>query len=379
MIHAYLRRLHCDEETDEVGADEPYVLATTVNLAATASATGRPVPVPAVEVVRYGPFDDVDEDETHGAPSPAQSFWGPTGTPWGPTGTPATLENPDHAIFVVALMENDNGDPEALRGFVKGIVGGSVLGSLGFDRADKVASLIRDVDSALGTPTGAPNFDDKVGAPQELRFSHEDLRLAELGATVAKDLVFAGDGGRYILTFEARNPAPNGFALFGAIREKWEAVGGPRSPPGLPVSPETPTFDAVGRVQSFERGIVSWHPETGAHIVWGLIGGRWLEMGREAFGYPITDEEATADGRGRFNHFQALQFDGKPIASIHWHPDTGAHATFGAIRAKWAEMGWEESRLGYPVAGEEDRDGGRSQRFQGGALFWTAQGGVVVQ
>lgn len=102
-------------------------------------------------------------------------------------------------------------------------------------------------------------------------------------------------------------------------------------------------------------------------------------MGREAFGYPITDEEPTADGRGRFNHFQALHLAGKPTASIHWHPDAGTHPTYGAIRAKWAELGWERSHLGYPVADEEDRDGGRLQRFQGGSLFWTAQGGVVVR
>ncbi len=43
-------------------------------------------------------------------------------------------------------MENDNGDPEALRGIVKGIVGGSMVGSLSLDRTDKVNALIRDVN-----------------------------------------------------------------------------------------------------------------------------------------------------------------------------------------------------------------------------------------
>ena len=32
MIQVYLSNLHCDEETDEVGADEPYVFVTAVNL-----------------------------------------------------------------------------------------------------------------------------------------------------------------------------------------------------------------------------------------------------------------------------------------------------------------------------------------------------------
>lgn len=120
-------------------------------------------------------------------------------------------------IFVVALMENDNGDPEALRGIVKGIVGGSVLGSLSFDRNNKVIKLISDVNSALGTPTGAPNFDDKVGDPQELRFSSEELNRAESGQTASKTLVFNGDGGSYTLTFDARVPVWQRFANLGGV------------------------------------------------------------------------------------------------------------------------------------------------------------------
>ena len=141
----------------------------------------------------------MDQGETHLAPGISQSFWELTGTP-------APLDNQDQAIFVVGLMENDDGDPETMRGIVKGIVGGSVYGSLSFGRPDKVTALIRDVNSALGTPTGAPNFDDKVGAPQELRFSREELAQAKSGSTVSKTLVFRRDGGRYTLKFEARAP-----------------------------------------------------------------------------------------------------------------------------------------------------------------------------
>ena len=96
MLQAYLRSIHCHEETDEVGADEPYVLVTAVNLAATVPVQGFPVPLPAFDVVRYG-FDDVDDEETHDAPGPSRSFWGLNGRP-------ATLARPDHAIFMVALM-----------------------------------------------------------------------------------------------------------------------------------------------------------------------------------------------------------------------------------------------------------------------------------
>jgi hypothetical protein len=200
VLQIYLKEVHCAEETDEVGADEPYVLVVTVNLASTINVAGFPVPVPAFEVFRYGPFDDMDEDETHAAPGISQSFWGVNGQP-------ADLTDPDQVIFIVAVMENDNGDPEALRGIVKGEVGSSVLGSLAAPRAEKVTALLNDVNSALGTPTGAPNFDDQVGFPQELRFSNEELAtLAEPGQTVIKTLHFNGDGGQYRLAFEGKNP-----------------------------------------------------------------------------------------------------------------------------------------------------------------------------
>ncbi|MGQ8826222.1 LGFP repeat-containing protein [Bacillus sp. NA_146.1] len=166
------------------------------------------------------------------------------------------------------------------------------------------------------------------------------------------------------------------FPVFGAIRDKWVQFQGNL---GNPVDGEKPTFDGTGRAQHFQGGIVSWHPQTGAHVVWGLIGERWLAIGREKFGFPITDELATPDGRGRYNHFRAVHLPGKPEASIYWTPQTGAHEIYGAIRGKWAELGWEKSRLGYPVGPEQDRPGGgRIQRFQGGAISWTPQGGAVV-
>jgi len=202
MIQIYLRNIHCHEETSELSsADEPYLLVTAVDLASTLTIPGVPVPLPfpAFDVVRYGPFEDVDAGETHFAPGISQSFWDIAGRP-------AALDNPDRVIFVVALMEHDAGRPGTLQGIVKGIVGGSVLGSLTLDRGRKVAVLIRDVESALGTPSGPSlDQDNKIGDPQELRFTRQELFDAESGRAVSKTLVFEGDGGRYTLTFDAHN------------------------------------------------------------------------------------------------------------------------------------------------------------------------------
>ncbi|MFY9573515.1 MAG: hypothetical protein WAV20_19125 [Blastocatellia bacterium] len=173
MIAMYLDTVHCDEGTDELTPDEPYVLVAVVDLGGFVKIGGPP----PFEVVLFGPFKDFSKGETqpaHFTPDVLPSFWGfpfRTLAGVGLTGTPAALKNPDQAIFVVSLMENDDGNPEALREFVKVSVGLSVLGSLSFDRAAKVGSLIRDVNSAIELPTGIPNVDQKIGAPQELRFS----------------------------------------------------------------------------------------------------------------------------------------------------------------------------------------------------------------
>jgi uncharacterized protein with LGFP repeats len=169
----------------------------------------------------------------------------------------------------------------------------------------------------------------------------------------------------------------NGFVVFGAIEGKWLATGGPQGRLGHPLSNETPTFDRVGRYQNFQGGIIAWRPETSAHIVWGLIGARWLQIGREQFGYPTTDESTTPDGIGKYNHFRAFRPDGSVIgdSSIYWTSATGAHEIFGAIRDKWASVGWETSRLGYPLANEQALpDGhGRAQNFQGGVISWRLE------
>ncbi|MEO5769295.1 MAG: hypothetical protein ABIS92_13165 [Polyangia bacterium] len=166
--------------------------------------------------------------------------------------------------------------------------------------------------------------------------------------------------------------------VFGSIEDKWIQLGGLKGALGAPTSNEAATFDGAGRAQSFANGVVSWHPKTGANAIWGAIGKRWLAIGRENFGYPITDENACADGAGRFNHFRGLHLAGTPDSSIFWSPLSGAHEVYGAIRGKWAELGWERGPAGYPTEPERARGvGGRSQAFQRAVITWTGQVGAI--
>ncbi|SHG28055.1 LGFP repeat-containing protein [Streptoalloteichus hindustanus] len=164
------------------------------------------------------------------------------------------------------------------------------------------------------------------------------------------------------------HPETGAHAIHGGIREKWGSLGWERGV-GYPTTDEIATADGVGRFNHFDRGPLGpasiYHtPKLGAHLIYGGIRNRFMALGAErVVGYPTTDEIATADGVGRFNHF-----DGGSLgpASIYYTPSTDARLVFGAIRSKWAEMGWEHSYLGYPVSEESEVNSLATQEFQGG-------------
>lgn len=168
------------------------------------------------------------------------------------------------------------------------------------------------------------------------------------------------------------------FAVYGAIGEKYAKLGGERGPLGTPLSSEA---DAPygGRFNRFQNGFIYWHPKIGvAFAVWGAIGQKYQQIGGPGYGYPITDELSTPDGVGRFNHFRAIHLPGAPEASIYWTPNTGAQEVYGDIRKTWAANSWERGPLGYPI-GPEFQDGVvRRQNFQGGFILWTAKHGSAV-
>jgi uncharacterized protein with LGFP repeats len=169
--------------------------------------------------------------------------------------------------------------------------------------------------------------------------------------------------------------------VIGAIREKWLIRGG-EAGFGAPLDIERPTFDSIGRAQPFNGGgAISWHPQIGtAFAVWGAIAGLWLSLGREQFGYPVTDEVPRPDGRGHANHFRAMHLLDQPEAWIYWTAQTGAHELHGLIGLTYRTIGSERSFLGYPTSDEHDtpgRPGGRRSDFEHGVIDWTPEDGAT--
>ncbi|MGN5992158.1 LGFP repeat-containing protein [Corynebacterium striatum] len=152
----------------------------------------------------------------------------------------------------------------------------------------------------------------------------------------------------------------------GKIREKWGAYNWENGYLNYPITNELPTRAANGRFNHFQGGSIYWSPATGAHTIQGAIRDRWANQDWEvgSLGFPTTDEQSTPSKTGKYNHFQG--------GSIYWSPATGAHTTQGRIRDYWANIGWENSRFGFPTS-EEYRVGGGAiqQDFQGQNLQWV--------
>ena len=168
-------------------------------------------------------------------------------------------------------------------------------------------------------------------------------------------------------------PATWAHLVYGAIRVEWDRMGRTAGL-GYPVTDEAWTADGTGRFNDFTGGSVYWHPYWGAHEVHGAIRATWTSLGRERspLGYPTTAEGGLPDGAGRYNLFSG--------GAVYWTPRTGAHEVRGAIRAKWAEQGWELGPLGYPVTGELGTpDGiGRYTHFERGSIYWTPATGAHI-
>lgn len=160
--------------------------------------------------------------------------------------------------------------------------------------------------------------------------------------------------------------------VHGAIRSKWASMGWERSTLGYPISDEEAFPDGKGRYSNFQGGSIFWSAESGAHEIHGEIMKKWFMLrGERGFlRYPITDELTAPGGTGHYVHFQG--------GSIYWSKTTGAHEVHGAIRDKWASLKWERGALGYPITDEYGDGKYRRTNFRHGAIRWSKETGAVA-
>jgi uncharacterized protein with LGFP repeats len=160
--------------------------------------------------------------------------------------------------------------------------------------------------------------------------------------------------------------------LRGPIRDKWGSLGWERGPLGYPITDTAATPDGRGLFQHFQRGSIYWSPATGAHTVGGAVRDRWAALGWEngSLGYPASDWTTTPNGAAQYVHFQN--------ASVYWSPATGARVLSGPVLEAWARTGFENGRLGLPTTdvATVPNGTGRFAHFQGGLVYWSQATGA---
>jgi hypothetical protein len=121
-----------------------------------------------------------------------------------------------------------------------------------------------------------------------------------------------------------------------------------------------------GRWASYERGVIMWHPDRGAHEVVAAFADAYARADREwgRLGYPIGRERDVGDGRGRVQRFER--------GGIWRTGSTGARFVARELDVRFRELGGPTGRLGYPT--QDDRsapDGGRRADFENGIIWWS--------
>ncbi|HET9500955.1 MAG TPA: N-acetylmuramoyl-L-alanine amidase [Marmoricola sp.] len=159
-------------------------------------------------------------------------------------------------------------------------------------------------------------------------------------------------------------------SLLGAIRWRYDRIGGTGSFLGFPTSDERATGVSNGRFNHFQRGGIYWSAGTGSHWVFAAINGLYNHLGGAvALGMPVTDEVDAPVAGARMSGFERSE--------IYWSRGTGTHAVYGAIRGIYNGLGGSAG-LGLPIADEEAGPvaGSRQQRFQRSEIYWSRSTGA---
>lgn len=149
-----------------------------------------------------------------------------------------------------------------------------------------------------------------------------------------------------------------------AITAAWQAAGGDGSPLGPPKGDVHPA--GVGFAQDFAGGTIFFTPETGAKALFGAILEKYESMGGAAtsgLGFPSSDE---VPGLVPDSRVAILSGADNPV--IYWTAEHGAHVVRGPMNAAWDKLGSSTGALGVPVD-DENYDGAVvTQKFSAGAL-----------
>ena len=144
---------------------------------------------------------------------------------------------------------------------------------------------------------------------------------------------------------------------------------------GLPLSGYFNTINN-GHAQKYQNGFIIGSSNTGYWESIGLIREKYAQLGYEQgkMGLPITQEFSTISG-GWFQKYQ----NGFIIGS----PKSGYHESYGKIRERWNNIDNEKGVLGFPISDVVEKKGYKIQHYEKGNImgndnlgYWEIQGDV---
>jgi hypothetical protein len=187
-LHMWTDSLRCHSETPGVGideSDEPFVLVAVIDLERK-NALG----IPPTEVLLYGPLGNVDDQENHSFPF--RPFW-------------IRPFTPSSAIFLTAILEHDEVNPDLTRSAAAGAVQAVATATAGAPR-ERIVSEALSAFSGAVEPVSAPAVVNRlIGPPRELHFSPAHIAEATAGATAREILRFSGFGDYSVHYLARRN------------------------------------------------------------------------------------------------------------------------------------------------------------------------------
>lgn len=222
------------------------------------------------------------------------------------------------------------------------------------------------------TPTENPNA---TVVPGKMRSDREEIPapFTKADADKAEPLEAKTRAQRAALTAGCQVYWPSPYEVCGAIRDKYNALGGPGSFLSFPNSAELTNPGNTGKRTQFLNGPIYWSSATGAHPVVNSFLNRWGVNGYETgwLKYPTTDEIVLPDGGRR----QEFQFGAIYVA---FQNAVGSAIRNGPIRDKWNSVGAQAGPLGY-VSSDEipvTKNNGRYNNFVNGTITWSQPTGA---
>jgi uncharacterized protein with LGFP repeats len=155
----------------------------------------------------------------------------------------------------------------------------------------------------------------------------------------------------------------------GVIGQAYEKLGGPGGLLGYPIAGETAEPNGGAR-QAFQNGTLYSSPTLGSFYILNALNAAYLRVGGSggASGHPIANTVTYPDG-GQGQRFQN--------GWLYLSAATGLDAVTGRIGLSYAALGGPAGRLGYPVTAQKaEPNGGLSQAFQKGTLYWSPKLGL---